>query len=57
MAHLSPDLLKILRCPHTGSALERRGDELVSTRTDDAGERVSYPVSDGIPVLLPPAES
>ncbi|RZU62083.1 Trm112 family protein [Zhihengliuella halotolerans] len=54
MAHLSADLLKILRCPVTGSALERRGDELVSTRTDDDGERVVYPVRDGIPVLLPP---
>jgi len=54
MAHLSADLLKILRCPVTGSALERRGDELVSTRTDDDGERVAYPVRDGIPVLLPP---
>ncbi|GHD09687.1 Trm112 family protein [Zhihengliuella salsuginis] len=57
MSHISADLLKILRCPVTGSTLERRGDELVSARTDDDGERIAYPVQDGIPVLLPPTAS
>ena len=41
------DLLKILVCPLTRSALKLEGDQLVSTV---GGLR--YPICDGVPVLL-----
>lgn len=44
---LDPELVKILRCPLTRSALTLEGDTLVAER---GGLR--YPVRDGIPVLL-----
>jgi uncharacterized protein YbaR (Trm112 family) len=42
------DLLEILRCPVTRSRLRQEGDWLVS----EAGG-LSYPVREGIPVMLP----
>ena len=44
---ISPDVLKILRCPLTRSPLELQGEELVATV---GGLR--YPIRDGIPILL-----
>lgn len=44
---ISPDVLKVLRCPLTRSPLQLQGDELVATL---GGLR--YPIRDGIPILL-----
>jgi uncharacterized protein YbaR (Trm112 family) len=44
---LAPDLLNILRCPVTRSPLRQEGDWLVA----QVGG-LSYPVRDGIPVML-----
>ena len=44
---ISPDLLSILRCPLTRSALRQEGDHLIA---EVGGLR--YPVRDGIPVML-----
>lgn len=44
---ISPELLKILRCPLTKSPLRVEGDRLVAER---GGLR--YPIRHGIPVLL-----
>lgn len=44
---ISPELLKILRCPLTRSPLTLDGDTLVAER---GGLR--YPIRNGIPVLL-----
>jgi uncharacterized protein YbaR (Trm112 family) len=55
MAHLTSELLAVLRCPATGSSLVQEGDELVSTGRTAAGDRLHYPIEDGIPVLLPKA--
>ena len=44
---ISPELLKILRCPLTRSPLTPEGDVLVAER---GGLR--YPIRNGIPVLL-----
>jgi len=55
MAHLTAELLAVLRCPATGSSLVQEGDELVSTGRTAAGDRLHYPIEDGIPVLLPQA--
>lgn len=46
-AGLDADLLRLLRCPLTRSALKLEGDHLVATV---GGLR--YPVRDGIPVML-----
>lgn len=54
MPKISPELLSILRCPVTGSALVQEGDELVSTAPDESGDKVRYGIEDGIPLLLPP---
>ncbi|AOY72228.1 hypothetical protein IG195_02105 [Arthrobacter sp. TES] len=54
MPKVSPELLSILRCPVTGSALVQEGEELVSTEADAAGNKVHYGIEDGIPLLLPP---
>ncbi len=58
---MKPDLLEILRCPVC------RGTLTLVARTTDRGEvmegtltcancKVDYPISDGIPDLLPPDE-
>jgi uncharacterized protein YbaR (Trm112 family) len=44
---IDPDLLDILRCPLTRSRLRQEGDFLVA----EIGG-LSYPVRDGIPVML-----
>jgi uncharacterized protein len=44
---IDPELLDILRCPLTRSRLRQEGDFLVS----EVGG-LSYPVRDGIPVML-----
>ena len=47
---LAPDLLDLLVCPLTRSALTQDGDHLVATQPAGAGLR--YPIRDGIPVML-----
>lgn len=54
MAHLSPELLAVLRCPVTGSSLVQEGEELVSSAKDASGQQLRYRIDEGIPVLLPP---
>ena len=44
---IDADILSIMRCPLTRSALGQQGDELVA---EVGGLR--YPIRDGIPVLL-----
>jgi uncharacterized protein YbaR (Trm112 family) len=44
---IDPDLLSILRCPLTRSALRQEGDFLIA----EVGN-LAYPVRDGIPVML-----
>ena len=45
---LDPQILEILRCPLTKSKLRQEGDWLIA---ETGG--LSYPVRDGIPVMLP----
>lgn len=47
---LDADLLAILVCPLTRSPLRQEGDRLIAAKPAGAG--LSYPVRDGIPVLL-----
>jgi uncharacterized protein YbaR (Trm112 family) len=54
MSLISPELLSVLRCPVTGSALVQEGEELVTAGKDTGGERLRYAIEDGIPLLLPP---
>jgi uncharacterized protein YbaR (Trm112 family) len=54
MPKISPELLSVLRCPVTGSALTQEGEELVSTAAAAGGEKLRYAIEDGIPLLLPP---
>jgi uncharacterized protein YbaR (Trm112 family) len=44
---IDPKVVELLRCPATGLPLRVEGDRLVSDRG------TSYPIRDGIPVLLP----
>lgn len=53
MPKISPELLSVLRCPVTGSALTQEGEELVSTAPAEGGELIRYAIEDGIPLLLP----
>ena len=46
--HLRPEILAILRCPITRSPLRQEGDWLIAEMGG-----LSYPVRDGIPVMLP----
>lgn len=57
MAHISSELLGILRCPVTGSTLQQDGDDLVSTGRDAAGNTPRYSLLEGIPVMLRPADA
>lgn len=41
------DMLELLRCPITGSKLMLEGNKLIAQ-----GFGISYPVIDGVPVLL-----
>ena len=54
MPNLSPELLSVLRCPVTGSALVQEGDELIATAADGSGATPRYRIEDGIPLLLRP---
>ncbi|MBP3043935.1 hypothetical protein KKR91_04845 [Arthrobacter jiangjiafuii] len=54
MAKLSADIMAVLRCPVTGSALEEEDGWLVSTVPDASGARLRYALEEGIPVLLAP---
>ncbi|MBE1515720.1 hypothetical protein [Nesterenkonia halotolerans] len=47
---LSADLLKILRCPVSGSPLRQEGDQLIST----SDETLRYAIERGVPTLLAP---
>ena len=51
---ISPELLSVLRCPVTGSALVQEGEELVAASPDADGRKLRYTIEDGIPLLLPP---
>lgn len=57
MAHISSELLGILRCPVTGSTLVQDGDELVATAPDAAANTPRYSIAEGIPVMLRPADA
>lgn len=52
MSKLSAEFASVLRCPVTGSRLEQTDNVLVSVGTDENGARYSYPIIDGIPMLL-----
>jgi len=54
MPLISPELLSVLRCPVTGSALVQEGDELVAATPGADGQKPRYAIEDGIPLLLPP---
>ena len=54
MSLISPELLSVLRCPVTGSALVQEGEELVATSPGADGQTLRYAIEDGIPLLLPP---
>lgn len=45
---ISGHLLRLLRCPMTGVELELKGDSLVNEKFE-----ISYPIVEGIPVMLP----
>lgn len=62
---MRPDLLDIIACPVCKGALELQADAIAPDDAADAGEvrmgmlacvpcNENYPVSDGIPTLLPP---
>ncbi|MBO0896396.1 MULTISPECIES: hypothetical protein [Arthrobacter] len=55
MVKLTADLMAVLRCPVTGSALEQDDTGLVSTAPDASGNLVHYVLEEGIPVLLAPS--
>lgn len=54
MPKLASELLSVLRCPVTGSALVQQNDELISSVNGPHGEPLRYAIDEGIPVLLPP---
>ena len=54
MVRLTADMMAVLRCPVTGSALEQVDGGLVSTAPDAKGNLVRYELVEGIPVLLAP---
>ena len=54
MAKLTADIMAVLRCPVTGSALQQEDGGLVSTAPDANGNLVHYVLVEGIPVLLAP---
>lgn len=55
MPKLAPELLSVLRCPVTGSALTQQDALLVSSVKGPDGEPLRYVIDEGIPVLLPAA--
>jgi uncharacterized protein len=53
MPNLAPELLSVLRCPVTGSALIQQDDMLISSVNGPHSEPLRYAIDEGIPVLLP----
>ena len=58
---MRPDLLEILRCPVCRGELSlavtsREGEEILGGTLTCARCRVDYPITEGIPDLLPPDE-
>lgn len=53
MPHLAPELLSMLRCPVTGSALSQDGNQLRAAEPGPDGQPVTYHIDEGIAVLLP----
>ncbi|MGP8071849.1 MAG: methytransferase partner Trm112 [Thermoplasmata archaeon] len=58
---MKPDLLEILRCPVCRGELtlatqQTQGDEIVRGTLACGHCHVDYPITDGIPDLLPPNE-
>lgn len=53
MALPSPELLSVLRCPVTKSALRVEGEELVATVPGPDGSYPRYPIINSIPRLIP----
>jgi len=58
---VKPDLLEILRCPLcrgelTLTSQKKEGAEIIEGNLACSHCRVDYPISDGIPDLLPPDE-
>lgn len=58
---MKPDLLEILRCPVCRGELtlttdQTQGDEIVRGTLACAPCHATYPITDGIPDLLPPDE-
>lgn len=57
MALPSPELLSVLRCPVTKSALRVEGEELVATAPAADGSYPRYPIINSIPRLIPAQDS
>jgi uncharacterized protein YbaR (Trm112 family) len=58
---MKPDLMEILRCPLCRGELvlavrKREGGEIVEGTLTCGKCHVDYPITDGIPDLLPPGE-
>ncbi|MCI4373237.1 MAG: methytransferase partner Trm112 [Thermoplasmata archaeon] len=58
---MRPDLLEVLRCPVCRSELRLatgtvEGEEILEGTLTCTGCHVVYPISDGIPDLLPPED-
>ncbi len=58
---MKPDLLEILRCPICKSELKldivrTEGEDVVEGLLTCTGCHTTYPITDGIPDLLPPDE-
>ncbi len=56
MANISEELLAILRCPVTRSALVQDGQSLLSTANGPEGEPLRYTIDEGIALLLRPEQ-
>lgn len=56
MAKLSENLMAVLRCPVTGSALVQENGELVSTANGPDGTPLHYTIDEGIALLLRPEQ-
>lgn len=57
MAHISPQLIDILRCPVTGSTVTLDNEELVASAADARGNTPRYSLHEGIPVMLRPTST
>lgn len=58
---MKTDLMEILRCPVCRAELtleagQRSGDEILTGTLTCSGCHATYPIEDGIPDLLPPAD-